>query len=264
MVSRKTILFVHGFDTVSSKEYLLLDLLLSKTYIFTYFAYGPNEALLDVYQRLLDTIDTDKPDILIGHNVGGGLLVKYVKSDQYKNEKTLLLMPFLCRNPILDSISNFLTFYKIFDPKLMFPKDSSLVSFRQPYDMYMDKAIQLNDVLAFMKYKSNVTIFYAEDERLNIIDKTTLQQILPTCRLINGYWHSNNTDFFIRIYDRLTSRLSYLRNTVYIIMKKEGRLTKNAALYLIYRFQSAVHMATKPSQSRTSSSNNISSKPSYP
>jgi len=227
MVSRKTILFVHGFDTVSSKEYLLLDLLLSKTYIFTYFAYGPNEDLLDVYQRLLDTIDTNKPDILIGHNVGGGLLVKYVKSEKYKNEKTLLLMPFLCRNPNLDLASEFLKLYQIFDPKLVFSKDCSMVSFKQPYDMYMDNDIQLNDVFAFMKYNPNVTIFYAEDERMNIIDETTLQRILPNCRVIKGYWHSNNTDMFARLHNRLTSKLNFMRDMVFCLMKSHNIVRSN-------------------------------------
>lgn len=80
----KSIVFVRGFDTALSTEYLQLDVLLSNTYNFIYFTYGPNEELLDVYQGLLDTIDTIKPDILIGHNVGGGLLVKYVKSKKYK------------------------------------------------------------------------------------------------------------------------------------------------------------------------------------
>ncbi len=259
----KSIVFVRGFDTALSTEYLQLDVLLSNTYDFTY---GPNEDLLDVYQGLLTTIDTIKPEILIGHNVGGGLLVKYVKSKNYKKEKIILLMPFICRNPILDLVSKFLKFHQVFDPKLVFPKamftppfynskgsivfntDFTMVSFNQPYDMYMDNDIQLNDVFAFMEYNPNVTIFYAEDERLNTIDETTLQRILPNCRLIKGYWHSNNTDLFVRVNNRLTSRLSYLRNTVYRIMVKHDLLTENAMLYLIHRFRSAVHELILPNK----------------
>lgn len=241
MELKKSILFVRGFDTVGSDKYLYLKLLSEKSCEFTYFDYEPNEDLKDVYARFLNIIETSKFDLFIGHSLGGGLLVKYIKSMLYKNEKIILLMPFICSNPKLDLVSNLFTFHKIFDPKLVFPKsiysplfyilegsvvfnsDFSLVSFKQLYDMYTDPDIQSNDVLSFLDKNTNVTIFYADDEQLNIIDETVLKQI-PKSRLIRvkGFrecWRSSNdpdTDFFTRLNNRINPKL---RDVVYRVMK---------------------------------------------
>jgi hypothetical protein len=249
MELKKSMLFIRGFDTtvsVGADEYLYLKLLFEKTYEFTYFDYEPNEDLKDVYARFLSTIEKKKFDIFIGHNLGGGLLVKYIKSAQYKNEKVILLMPFICRNPNLDLVSNFFTFHKRFDPKLVFSKaifsplfyilegsivlnsDFSLVSFKQLYDMYMDPDIQTNDISKFMNDNANVTIFYAEDERLNIIDETILRQI-PKGRLIrvNGFhecWRSSSdpdTDLFARLNNRLNTKVK-LCDVVFQVMKRHN------------------------------------------
>jgi hypothetical protein len=249
MELKKSILFVRGFDTAVSAgadEYLYLKLLLEKTYEFTYFDYEPNVDLQGVYASFLNIIDTNKFDVFIGHSLGGGLLVKYINSSIYKNEKIILLMPFICRNPTLDLVSNFFKFHKIFDPKLVFPKsiysplfyilegsvvfnnDFSMVSFKQPHDMYMDPDIQSNDVFKFMNDNTNVTIFYADDERLNIIDETILQQI-PKGRLIRvkGFhecWRSSDdpdTDLFARLDNRLNTKVK-LFDVVFQVMKRHN------------------------------------------
>ena len=249
MELKKSILFVRGFDSAisaGSDEYLYLKILLEKTYEFTYFDYEPNEDLQDVYSRFLNMIDKNKFDVFIGHSLGGGLLVKYIKSTLYKNEKIILLMPFICRYLNLDLASNLFTFHKMFDPKLVFPKsiynplfyilkgsvvfngDFSLVSFKQLYDMYMDPEIQSNNVFKFMNDNTNVTIFYAEDEHLNIIDETALQQI-PKGRLIRvkGFhecWRSSedpDTDLFARLNNRLNTKVK-LSDLVFQIMKSHN------------------------------------------
>lgn len=223
-----------------------MKLLLNKTYEFTYFDYEPNEDLQAVYARFVNIIEISKFDVFMGHGLGGGLLVKYIKSALYKNEKIILLMPFICSNPKLDITSKFLQFHQIFDPKLVFPKsiysplfyflegslvlngDFSLVSYKQPYDMYMDPDIQSNDVCKFMNDNKNVTIFYAEDERLNIIDETILQQI-PKGRLIRvkGFHEClrSSSDIDADLFKRLDNRLNgeeKLRNVIFRIMKRRN------------------------------------------
>jgi hypothetical protein len=112
------------------------------------------------------------------------------------------------------------------EESIIFNIDFSLVSFKQPYDMYMDPEIQSNDVLSFLEKYTNVTLFYADDEQMNRIDETVLQQI-PKGRLIRvkGFhecWRSSNdpdTDFFTRLNNRLNPKL---RDVVFQVMKRHN------------------------------------------
>jgi hypothetical protein len=79
-----------------------------------------------------------------------------------------------------------------------------------------------------MNDNANVTIFYAEDERLNIIDEPILRQI-PKGRLIrvNGFhecWRSSSdpdTDLFARLNNRLNTKVK-LCDVVFQIMKRHN------------------------------------------
>jgi len=232
----KTILFVRGFDTKKDHTdvYQDLRLFMEKTYNpvspneeyqVVYIDYDPSESIAEVY----DSICRNAPgyDILIGHSLGGGLLAKYVRLNSNKipkSTKIILLMPILYRSHKGNLASAFCDVYKIFDPLLVFSKgllmpaqdlfetgnilnsDFSMVSFKQTHDLYNDRdAVTVADISLFTDNK-NVTLFYAEDERVNTIDNWILERI-PRAQLIrvkglHECWrsiHNDTENFFTRL-----------------------------------------------------------------
>jgi hypothetical protein len=192
---------------------------LSGTYEFIYFDYDTLEDIRDVYKRLSETIESRHFDILMGHSLGGGLLTQYIKYNPekvQKYDKIILLMPLLCKNVAFDIITkfsfilnNFLLPKGLFAPSWYITDDGNilnnyteLISFKQPCDIYSS----ISNDISFIVSNPNITVFYALDEKLNVIDESILQQIpssqLKRVRGLHECWRSiriyddPNTDFF--------------------------------------------------------------------
>lgn len=196
-----------------------------RDYNFVYFDYDPSEDLDIVYTRLLTYLDNPKkrPDIIIAHSLGGGLIAKYIKTSPKHviegYDKIILLMPLICKNATNELVSNFPFIKHMLLPKSLFipPSsvfeygnflngDNSLISFKQPFVLYNEPNSVVSNDVSFIKDNRNITLFYASDEKLTIIDEEVLSTI-PKQRLkrvfgLHECWRSIRTstnlenDFF--------------------------------------------------------------------
>jgi hypothetical protein len=230
----KSVLFVRGFATALSTGvdiYLHIKTVVNKTHDFVYFDYDPSEALDVVYKRMCSVLESRKFDILMGHSLGGGLLAKYFKSNPSqvsKYEKIILLMPFMCKNIKADLLTQlFASPLFTFNPDFLLQKallcsssdlleggnllndDYSLVSFKQPSDLYTEPNSAVSNDISFIVNNPNMTIFYASEEKINIIDESVLQKI-PKAQLkrvsgLHECWRSirinadTSMDFFTQM-----------------------------------------------------------------
>jgi hypothetical protein len=234
----KSILFVRGFATQLSSgidDYMYIKVLLEREYKFTYFDYEPSEDLDVVYNRLLNALQSVNmhPDIIIAHSLGGGLIAKYIKTMPKTvidgHEKIILLMPLICKNIINDFASNFQFIPNILIPKSLFlpasylfdvgnllNNDNSLISFKQPFVLYNDPSYAISNDVSFIKNNKNVTLFYASDEKLNMIDESVLSTIpkkqLKRVSGLHNCWRSIQvnktleTDFFTQFINVLDEK----------------------------------------------------------
>jgi hypothetical protein len=234
----KSVLFVRGFATALSTgvdDYKHLKLVLQNTYEFEYFDYEPSESIGVVYKRLSSVIESRKFDILIAHSLGGGLLTKYFKSNPsqtFKYEKIILLMPFICKNIKADLLSTlFASPLFMFNPNLLVPKgflchssdifeggnllndNYLLMSFKQPTELYTEPNSAVSNDVSFIVNSPNITVFYASEEKLNIIDEFVLQKI-PKAQLkrvsgLHECWRSIriDSDVNVNFFAQLTSVL---------------------------------------------------------
>lgn len=114
------ILFVQGFATCcdemdGSDTYTNIRLFFrgNPLYKVSYFSYDTHEAAEDAEKRLRDTIDDKKPEILMGHSMGGYFAMNHLRMARQQMAETstyighiperyILLMPFLESSPLLD------------------------------------------------------------------------------------------------------------------------------------------------------------------
>lgn len=238
-MDKQKILFVRGFATALSSgidDYIGIKTVLEQHYDFTYFDYEPSEALDVVYKRMYKIINSMNPDILIAHSLGGGLVTKYIKSNTEtinKDMKIILLMPLLCKSAFIDIMIQILSPSLLLNPQLLLPKplllnpmdiyeggnilncDISLISFKQVYDIFTEPNSIVTNDLSFISNNPKIKLFYASNEKINIIDESILQKI-PTKQLkrvlgLHECWRSitinNNrkTDFFSQLLECLES-----------------------------------------------------------
>jgi hypothetical protein len=97
----KEVLFVCGFNTHPDEQEDNLDIydgflqhFKYSKYKLTFFRYKREEPLDIVYKHLCERMATNEHKLIIGHSLGGGLLVKYL-SEHEEDRKVILLMPFI-------------------------------------------------------------------------------------------------------------------------------------------------------------------------
>ena len=204
VVTRKRILFVRGFNTDNIRTndaYSHVREVLSQKHTVEYFGYNPNDDIEDVYQRLCETIRanrSDGPTHLIGHSMGGGLLMRWVK-DHYTTkqtkyrqiEKVVLLMPLVYKVGILESLCQITLAGRLFVPKaLILPAsqtftdgnllndDFSLLPVKQIVGMYRRYMLDSTDLVDTLNHHSDkVVLFYAKEEAFNVIPTEILDEI---------------------------------------------------------------------------------------
>jgi len=183
------ILFIRGFNTdniETGDEYINIYTVLKQNNSITYFNYSPNDDILKTYKKLCKVIKDNHFTDLIGHSMGGGLLLKYISDypneiPKYKN--VVLLMPLLYKVPLTNFLANMPLVRKLRVPKafiLPASKISSLgnflndeynlLSLTQIVDMY--KHLMLDSdvfVKVLNKHRKNTVLFYAREEAFNNI-----------------------------------------------------------------------------------------------
>jgi hypothetical protein len=163
-------------------------------YKLEYFNYSPEEDLSVVYARLCDKIENNLYDVIIGHSMGGGLLLKFLtEHKEYMdcisktNKKIIFLMPLIERSLANDIIAWIPFIENVYLPKLIaFPNNF----------LYDDGNILNDDIYPVLgkqfvtmetKYidkmdlsiidRNNCHMIYAKNELFNVISQPTLNKI---------------------------------------------------------------------------------------
>lgn len=105
---KQNILFIRGFNTYMQTEYSFdsYSNILDK-YDLEYFNYSPDEDIVEVYSKLSKRIRKGKYTHLIGHSMGGGLLMRYIHDKKIDNSvKIILLMPMIYKIPLNKIFAN--------------------------------------------------------------------------------------------------------------------------------------------------------------
>jgi pimeloyl-ACP methyl ester carboxylesterase len=191
------ILFIRGFNTdnIETKDvYAHIHCVLSQKNNITYFNYNPEDDIVETYEKLCKTIKRHNFTHLIGHSMGGGLLMKYIsdypkKISTYK--KVILLMPLIYKTPLNNFLAKIPLLRNVRVPKsFILPAsklqslgnfmndDYNLLSLSQITDMYNHVMLDSDDFVAILnKHRKNTILFYAKEEAFNTIPQDTLDKI---------------------------------------------------------------------------------------
>ena len=203
-IEKKTItnniLFIRGIDTdnietCDTYSYILIILSQNKNNNMTYFNYNTTDDIRDLYKKLCKTIHKHTYTHLIGHSMGGGLLMKYISEHSCeipKYNNIILLMPLLYKSPFHILITKIPFIRNIIFPKIIFNiaskirNDGNILNddwckilyLRQIYDMFNYIMLDSDDFVNILnKHQKNTVLFYAKEEALCLIPQETLDQI---------------------------------------------------------------------------------------
>jgi hypothetical protein len=164
------------------------------SYKLEYFNYSPEDELSDVYAKLCDKIENNLYDVIIGHSIGGGLLLKFLTEHKNyadcmskTNKKIIFIMPLIEAGnipyTIIAKIPLLSTYYPkfiacpnnyLFDNGNIINDDFYPIHNKQAFTMYNDYIEKMD--LSIID-KDNCHMIYAKDERFNIITQQTLDKI---------------------------------------------------------------------------------------
>jgi len=185
------VLFVRGYATDMNSNYACKytyssfdKFFMMSSYKLEYFNYSPEDELSAVYARLCDKIENNLYDVIIGHSMGGGLLLKflnehknYVDCMSKTNKKIIFIMPLIERYLPIDILA------KIpFVPQFYFPKFLST-----PNNKLYDDGNILNDDFYPINNKQVGTMYneYIDKMDLSIIDHECCHMIYAKGELFN-------------------------------------------------------------------------------
>ena len=209
------ILFIRGFGTnnINTKDTyanILVVLHQNANNEVRYFNYRPDEDILQVYKRLRKVIKENVFTHLIGHSMGGGLLMRYIydhPENIQKYDKVILLMPLVYKTPFNKFFFNIPFTRRISLPNAIALPSSkaysmgnilndgfSVSKLEQPVDMYKEIMLESEDevVDTLNENRSNTILFYAREEAYNPIPKDVLKKIKNKV-YVNGLHESFNS-----------------------------------------------------------------------
>ena len=170
-----------------------------------------------VYERLCK--DTQY-DILMGHSMGGGLLIKYIR--EHKTKRVILLMPLFSKRIDIELVCQIpLTRYMYLPTELIIPnrylcdqytkKDYKLIPVAQIYDAYNDPSF-MSDDLDFINNNPDVYMIYAQLELLNVISDKVLDSInKKQLKYVNGLHECfNSVNEGCNFFEKLDEILNYV------------------------------------------------------
>ena len=210
---RRTILFVRGFNTDGGDDvYAFVKVALKAAGVrrVVFFKYSPDDDLLETYARLCKTIRKTRFTHLIGHSMGGGLLLKYMSdssssssSSSSDRRRIILLMPLACKVPLYAAIAPFarglrlpqasiLPATRLRDSGNLLNDEYGPIPIHQICDMYNVLMLESDRVVvATLNRHPDAVLFYATEESVNVISISTLRQIRRV-ELVQGRHESFN------------------------------------------------------------------------
>ena len=194
----KGLLFISGFNTFPDEQPEKLDIydgfnqyFKYSDYKITFFRYKTCEPLDDVYKRLCVEVVNTEYVTLVGHSLGGGLLMKYL-SEHEELRKVILLMPYISVPKWKQIVFSYLDFIPV---ALRLPKwvaipnsglfdggnilnDSALIINLSQITYAINHVFLTDDVIVnvFEKTKDLIMV-YADDETISPIDCVLLDKI---------------------------------------------------------------------------------------
>jgi|DEB19_MinimDraft_3_1074340.scaffolds.fasta_scaffold31782_1 pimeloyl-ACP methyl ester carboxylesterase len=192
------ILFIRGFRTNNIKSgdtyaNILIVLNQNENNDVEYFNYSMDENIVKVYKRLQRVIKNDNFTHLIGHSMGGGLLVRYMydhPDDISRYKHVMLLMPLLYKTPFNKFFFNIPLVRRLSLPNAFVLASSKAYStgnilndgfkyskLQQPADMYNKIMLEADEFVDVLNENRNTVIFYAREEGYTMIPKTVLKKI---------------------------------------------------------------------------------------
>jgi hypothetical protein len=189
------ILFIKGFNTHKGTDniYFAFDIftLKNKHLVIEYFNYDPTENIQDVYNNLVQQIQTTKYDILIAHSLGGGLLLKYCNENDISGfQKVIFLMPYIHTNPyslihIASKINmNFSCIENVYLPQCLLSSNSvenhySMIPLKQIIQSHTIVFLNEEDIVKTLNKLNaeNGFFVYSKEENVSTIDSSILEQI---------------------------------------------------------------------------------------
>lgn len=199
-MNQNKILFIRGFNTNNIKSgdtyaNILVVLNQNANNVVKFFNYDPDEDIVQVYERLCKVIKENVFTHLIGHSMGGGLLMRFVydypkKIPKYK--KVILLMPLIYKTPFNKFLFNLpfvrrmslptalvLPSSKIYSRGNILNDGFDLTKLEQPADLYKKIMLETEDevVETLNKNRSNTALIYAKEEKINPIPKDVRNKI---------------------------------------------------------------------------------------
>ena len=195
----KNILFIRGFGTdniKTSDTYANIYIILSQDVnkIVRYFNYSPNEDIVKVYKRLCKVIKDNDFTHLVGHSMGGGLLMRYIydhANDVSKYKQVILLMPLIYKIPFNKFFFNIPFVRNISVPNaLVLPSSKAysrgnilndgfkLSKLKQVVEMYKEIMLESGEFVETLNdNRSNIVLFYANEEGYAPIPNSVLKKI---------------------------------------------------------------------------------------
>jgi hypothetical protein len=188
---KTNILFVRGFNTKLTDTFDQYACIKNVYPHMTYFDYSPDEDLLTVYKRMEREIKKGKYTHLIGHSMGGGLLMRYIYEHKVcRDVKIILLMPLIYKTPINKMIASIPFASNIRCPKSLVIPNSylydqgsivndtfKLLSLSQVVQMYNNIMLEQEQFVDKLNSCSNCVVFYAVKEAFNTIPDSVLSKI---------------------------------------------------------------------------------------
>ena len=213
-MNKNKILFIRGFGTDNIKTndtYANIHIVLSQNVKndMKYFSYSPDEDIVRVYKRLVQVIKNTEFTHLVGHSMGGGLLMRYIydhPDEISKYKRVILLMPLLYKTRFNKLFFNTPFVKNISLPNAIFLPSSKAYStgnivndgfyfskLKQAVEMYKEIMLESDEFVETLnENRSNTVVFYARKEGYTAIPKDVLKQI-KNKENVNGLHESFNS-----------------------------------------------------------------------
>lgn len=213
-MNQNKILFIRGFNTNNIKSgdtyaNILVVLNQNANNDIEYFSYSSNEDIVNVYKRLQKIIKKNDFTHLVGHSMGGGLLMRYIydhpdESSKYK--QVILLMPLVYKTRFNKLFFNIPFIKNLYLPNAIILPSAKAYSrgnivndglrfskLKQPVEMYKEIMLESDEFIETLnENRSNTVLFYARKEGYTAIPKDVLKQI-KNKEYVNGLHESFNS-----------------------------------------------------------------------
>ena len=191
------LLFIRGHNTNLTDSYdkyhNFLTFFESYNVNVTYINYMLDDDICEVYKSVCNMIRKNKYDYIVGHSMGGCLLMRYIfEHDVSKFTKIILLMPLIYKEPTIDLLCNIPFIDKLHFPKpIIYPENSlydegnilndrdiwKKIPLGQIVDCYDKLLLSNSNIITTLNKTPNCWLFYATDEKFTTINNSVLLKI---------------------------------------------------------------------------------------